>query len=395
MSRSTWTPLAGLLLALLVGMWWSGRQQTAFPSARSRGPSGLLAARLYLEEKLREEQLRRAPTDDPAAASVGEVWLSDRPVDETFEADWLVTVFPWRRVDLKEEHTALTRWLRQGGTLVIGYSGREQPLEEERFLEAVGLELDTARQAPPLGFLAWRHYQREEWTLLPEGSLDPTLPPLSMRALTRVPRPPTGAEVLYARAGAAASSKPPPGAVFRFSRGQGSVIVVPAQLLGHHRLSESGPSAFWATLVAAGAGQRWVFDEYHQGLVAAEVAKAEVSLLPFDLFFVHLGLAYLLTVWVLVRRFGPAWRELPPRLGSSGSFLLGLGRLHDRWRHHADAARLLLVRAAELDPALARGEPTAGGEIPWSELQRRAETAGRQELVTIAREVARRRAGKT
>ena len=70
--------------------------------------------------------------------------------------------------------------------------------------------------------------------------------------------------------------------------------------------------------------------------------------------------------------------------GSTGSFLLGLGALHHRLGHHAEAARRLLERARELDP---------GADLP-ADLDRRAATAGPRELVELAREVAGRRARK-
>ena len=69
--------------------------------------------------------------------------------------------------------------------------------------------------------------------------------------------------------------------------------------------------------------------------------------------------------------------------GSAGAFLLGLGALHHRLGHHAEAARRLLERVRELD---------RDADFP-AELDRRAAAAGPRELVALAREVARRRAG--
>ena len=48
--------------------------------------------------------------------------------------------------------------------------------------------------------------------------------------------------------------------------------------------------------------------------------------------------------------------------GSTGSFLLGLGALHHRLGHHAEAARRLLERVRELD---------RGADLP-ADLDRRA-----------------------
>jgi hypothetical protein len=71
--------------------------------------------------------------------------------------------------------------------------------------------------------------------------------------------------------------------------------------------------------------------------------------------------------------------------GSAGSFLLGLGVLHHRLGHHAEAARRLLERTRELHRDL---------DLP-AELDRRAASAGPRELVALARDVASRRTGKT
>src|ERR1700730_1149008 len=97
-----------------------------------------------------------------------------------------------------------------------------------------------------------------------------------------------------------------------------------------------------------------------------------------DVLLAHLGLLYLLAVFALLRRQGPAWREAAPAAGSAGAFLLGLGPLHDRLGHHAAAAWMLLARSRELDRDLA---------LP-ADLERRAAAAGREELLALAREVA-------
>ena len=75
--------------------------------------------------------------------------------------------------------------------------------------------------------------------------------------------------------------------------------------------------------------------------------------------------------------------ELATVAGSAAAFLLGIGALHHRLGHHAEAARLLLRRARELDRGL---------QLP-PDLDRLAASAGPRELVELATLVARRRAG--
>jgi hypothetical protein len=175
-------------------------------------------------------------------------------------------------------------------------------------------------------------------------------------------------------------------AVFAFRRFGGRVVVLPADLLSNARLPEGGNADLLEALFR-GLGRSWAFDEYHHGLVAPGQVGSQVSGPVLDLLLAHLALLYLLAVWVLARRFGPAWREVPSIAGSTASFLLGLGALHHRLGHHRDAALLLLRRTGELNRDLALPE----------ELTRRAQApdvmdAG--ELVAIARSLVRLRRGR-
>jgi hypothetical protein len=94
----------------------------------------------------------------------------------------------------------------------------------------------------------------------------------------------------------------------------------------------------------------------------------------------HLAVLYLVALWTLSRRFGPAWSEPPAVTGTTGSFLLGLGALHHRLGHHREAAERLLERVRELDP----GADLAG----------LGPADGPRELVALARRVAARRKGR-
>ncbi len=159
------------------------------------------------------------------------------------------------------------------------------------------------------------------------------------------------------------------------------MVVLPADSLSNARLGEPGNADLLETLLR-NLGPRWAFDEYHHGLVTVRAADGVLGRTA-DLLLAHLVLLYLLAVLALARRQGPAWREAATVAGSTATFLLGLGALHHRLGHHAEGARLLLRRARELDRGLL---------LP-SDLDRQAASAGPRELVEIARQVARRRAG--
>ncbi len=371
--RKWWAAGAlGLALAVAVAWWLAGREGAAGPSALGRGPGGWFAARLYLE------------------AEGGRSQLLDRPFAGEVAAPVLAVTFPWRRLELDPDFSALRGWVRGGGTLVVGFSGREHGVSEASLLEVFGLTLGAARGPAPLGFLAWRRHLEEEWSLAPGPGLSRSepapgeeapgavAPAVLVSAVDLVPQVPAGAQILFERGPDA------PGAIFSFGYGKGRVVVLPAEALSNARLRGPGNAGLLASL-AAWLGPSWAFDEYHHGLVDRRQAAEEISLLPFDLFFVHLGLLYALGLWALARRFGPAWREPSVRAGSASSFLLGLGRLHDRLRHHPAAAKLLLARAREIDPVFAQA---AAGRADLDEAAARADCAG---LVELARRVAEMR----
>jgi hypothetical protein len=98
----------------------------------------------------------------------------------------------------------------------------------------------------------------------------------------------------------------------------------------------------------------WELDEWRHGLRAPVRGVRWTGSLAFDLLLLQIGLVYALTVMALGRRFGPVWRERVVAAGSVASFLVALGRLHQRLGHFDEAARLLVERAGELEPVVAR-----------------------------------------
>lgn len=354
--------LVGAALVLLVGVGLVivlGRAGEARGSSLALGPNGWLAARRYLEARGARVSLLREPLER----------FRDRCV--------LVSVFPWQQTTASlEPAAALEDHLRRGGDLVLAYSGTWGNAGEVVTLESLGLPLDEVRKSS-LSPFEWRRFSRQEWRLAPTGLHG--APPVRVWAPRWVPELPKKgeAEVLY---------RSPHGgtAISLVRRYHGRIILLPADALANARLGEPGNAALLETLRRS-LGDRWTFDEYHHGLIAAKGVRETASVgRTLDLILIHLAVLYLVALWTLSRRFGPSWSEPPAVTGSTGSFLLGLGALHHRLGHHREAARRLLERVRELD---------RDADLP-AELDRRAATAGPRELVALAREVARRRRGR-
>jgi hypothetical protein len=352
--------LLGLvLLALLFVVlgWLSASPGEARGSALSRGPNGWLAARRYLE------------------ARGAKVTLLDEPLEAFKGGGVLVSTFPWQYGVSAEVGDVLAEILRRGGDVVLAYSGQTGNAGEVVALEALGLPLEEKRRVV-LNPLHWRQFAREEWDLRPAQGLAAAAP-VRVWAPRWAPEMPRPAQVLF---------RSPRGgpAVVVLERYGGRIWLLPADAFANARLGNPGNADLLETLFRR-LGNRWTFDEYHHGLAAPRTVETAAIGRSLDLILLHLGVLYVAALLTLARRFGPAWSEPPVMTGSTGAFLLGLGALHHRLGHHREAARRLLERARELDRRFA----------PPPELERRATGAGARELVELAREVARLRAGRT
>lgn len=325
-------------------------------SALARGPNGWLAARQYLVARGVHVSLLGAPL-------------------EHFEGDGvLVSTFPWQNGTSAESAGALENHLRRGGDLILAYSGQWGNPGELVTLAGLGLAPEEVRKVT-LNPVKWRRSAREAWSLLPAADAPGALP-VRVWAPRWRPEIPKEAGVLFR------SSRGAP-AIVVLRRYHGRIFLLPADAFANARLANAGNAGLLETLRRQ-LGDRWTFDEYHHGLIAGRQVETAALGRTLDLILLHLAVLYLVALWTLSRRFGPAWSEPPTVTGSTGSFLLGLGALHHRLGHHAEAARRLLERARELD---------SGADLP-AELDRRAAIAGPRELVELAREVAGRRAGK-
>ncbi|HEX9942751.1 MAG TPA: DUF4350 domain-containing protein [Thermoanaerobaculia bacterium] len=351
------TAAAALAVLVLGIVLVAGGRGEARGSALSRGPNGWLAARRYLEARGARVRLLAAPLD-------------------RFEGGGaLVVTFPWQHGFSGEAGEQIEEHLRRGGNLVLAYSGESGNAGEIVALAGLGLSLREVRRAV-LDPLRWRRFAREEWDLRPDRSVGAAAP-VRVWAPRWAPELPREARVIF---------RSPRGgpAVAVLERHRGRIWLLPADALANARLANPGNAGLLETLRRR-LGDRWTFDEYHHGLSARRPAETEALGRTLDLVLLHLGILYLAALLSLSRRFGPAWSEPPVRTGSAGSFLLGLGALHHRLGHHREAARRLLERARELDRNLV---------LP-ADFDRRAGSAGARDLVELAREVARLRAGRT
>jgi hypothetical protein len=349
--------LLGLLaLVAFVGILSASlaKSNSAGASALSHGPGGLLAARKYLE------------------ARGADVRLLDRPLDAAMDPGLVVLAFPWQRADLGEGLLGVRLHLQRGGAVLLAYSGDRFDVDETLALTALSLKSRTLRGDPPLNPVRWRRFASEEWSVAPEPG--EAKAGLRVGAPSRAPEPSSAAQVLF---------RSPDGTplAFREPRGRGQLVVVPADALSNARLDQEGNADLLESLDKA-FGPRWTFDEYHHGLLAPLAPGEARRQGVVDLILVHLALLYALAVFAVARRFGPAWEEPQVTSGSAASLLLGLGGLHQRLGHHAEAAARIVERARELDPRI---------RVPDGLRRGVADARG---LLRVAQAVARAQAGK-
>ncbi len=372
-SLRTWGPWCLLVLVLaVIAVIFAGK--TAGPSVLSRGPAGWLGARKYLEERGID------------------VLLLDRPLGGTEEAEVLVTAFPWQQSPPLLPMDPIRSFVREGGTLLIGYSGELGGTKEQQLLELLEAPLTKLGPEPPLAPVAWWRHRQREWTLVPTQEV-PGNHRGHISAAPAVPRPPERARILHRlemnsplnispESPLNSSSDSSWAATMDFSLGQGHVVLFPAELISNARLSEAGSVQALEALIALAPPGPWAFDEFAHGLrPMGEDGGPQAPQVAFDLFVGHLFLLYLLALTALARRFGPPFKHPPIQAGSAAAFLRGLGTLHHRCGHHARAAELLLERTQALDPRR---------QIPPS-LAALASGAGPRAFVRLAQGLAQKR----
>lgn len=364
-TRRGWIVFAAFALVVIaIGSWIASRDaDTSGPSTFSRRASGWRVARAYLE------------------ARGAEIHLLDRPFEPKDIRGTLVLAFPWLRRELTFDADVYARWVRRGGTLLVGYGSRVPDVTETEVLTALDAALVRHRGREAGSHAEWKLWSEEIWRLEADETLTgmPAKPVL-LRSLTETAMPDPELRVLFRMQDDKGRPRP---VIWAQSLGKGKVVFLPFEVFSNGWLQEEGNADLLETL-HAWLGPVFTFDEYHHGLSAASAPLDAAAARVFDATLLQLLLLYGLAAWAAVRRMGRAWREPAVRAGSVAPFLVGLGRLHHRLGHHADAARLLLARWRDLDPTLA--DPAQGRE--WTE---RADGADEKELVALAVDVLRQR----
>jgi len=359
--RGAWWLVALLGAGVVAGLMLASRRLDAPSSTLSRGATGWLATRLYLQKR--------------GAAPV----VSDRPFDaDAEESGTWVVAFPWQDHAFEIHHEALLAHLGAGGDVVVAYGAELVPSPAEvAVLQELEIEVDTL-PASTLSPWRWRVDRAKGWSLrlaprwqraaLPPGEVSDALRLRPPRWLPQLRRE----DALLLGPGGAVVA-----AAWRERRGR--VVVLPAELLANARLGEPAHAALLETL-HGWLDAPWRFDEYHHGLGVPTARETPTAVRRgLDLLLLQLLLVYLMAALALGRRLGPAWRETPPLAGSAGGFLLRLGTLHHRLGHHGDGGALLLRRASELDRRLA----------PDASLRALAERGDAAALVEVGQSVAR------
>ena len=356
-SRIRWIIMVGTLVG---AFFWalSSVSSHAASSMLSRGADGWHGVRVAMGLWDLEPVLKKAPWQEAL-----------EPEQEDAEPGVLVLTFPWQKPMQADEKQALHRFLRRGGTVIVGYSGGAATPSEFQVLELLGMgELQRLRDGPPLSPMAWWRYRTERWS--PEA-LDGGAA-LELAAFDYAPEPPKDAQIQYRL-----RTEVDKALVYEYPWLGGRVVVVPAALWSNSELLNADNLALLEELVARFDGRPWWVDEYHHGLVRADLVRESAANISWDAFMVHLGVIYCLVVWALGRRFGPVWKEPMVRLGSTAEFLENLGGLHHRLGHHREAARHMAERVAELYPQ------------PEVELPRPEDVDNGEDLLRFARELSR------
>ena len=337
-----------------LGLFLGRDRLEAGPSSLSSGALGWRLTRQYLE-----------------ALEVKVVTLDLSLSEAPSEGTWILA-FPWQYQAPLLDPSLVRRHLENGGDVVMAYSNGPVPSAAETSLFAEFFSVPTyERREAILNPLDWWRQRNAVIRLEP-------VEPFAGEALKLLhprwfPQAPQDARVLYATADGTPVS-------FDWRLGEGRLVVLPAETLANARFADSSAAGWLATLASV-TREPWVFDEFHHGVIAPGAIQASKGDLGFDLLIAQIGLIYLAAVWGWSRRMGPPWRSARTVSNTADSFLVGLGRVHDRQRHHAEAAELLLERAQLLDQRLTVDE----------QMKQRARRATADDLVALCTELERNR----
>ncbi len=266
----------------------------------------------------------------------------ERPLSELPAADGtLVVAAPLATGWSDDDTRALRHWMGQGGRVLLVTSGQEAAPAERALLDAFDLELVDRDADPPLWWPDWRAWRLQTVPVAArEDAQEAGWPATAeVRLPAQAPRLKLGAEPLYADGdGGALISKQ------RWRPGQ-LVVVAGSSALDNAGIGHGDNLDLALALVDH--GRAVTFDEVHHGHLADPELAASTLVGPLELLAAHLALVYLLAVFALSRRMGPALPPIRDRQGSVARDLEVLARLHRHSGHAAEAGQRLLRLAAE------------------------------------------------
>ncbi len=322
MSRSRQLGLAAIIVAAALAALLLMSRPAGLDEASSvsRRPGGLLLARRYLES--------RGVRCTTFTGHVGR----NGPGNAS-----LVVAFPATGRLGRAELLRLERWLSGGGTLVVLFDPSFPGFAQKETLEALGVATRPIWRREELNPFRWWKRARTPWRLSSPVAQTPIV--LSSRARVAL-KPDAGDMILL--------EEPKHDAVLGLARTvrRGRLVVLPSEVLSNGRLLEGGNADLLEWLGRRLPSSGFVaFDERIHGLGAPAKRSAEGTPMA-DALLAQLALIYLLGIVALARRQGPPWPEEAARGSSVGGLLLRLGAVHRRMGHHADAARVMVERAA-------------------------------------------------
>lgn len=321
MNRRTVLGLVALALLLL----W------LFVSSGAGGSSGSTLSRAALGWRG-----LAATLDELASARTLTSWPEEGEPLELSRDETLVIAFPWLR---QSEHhfEQITDFVRRGGRLILAYDGTEPGLAEWQLGDAMGLETESVEASSSLLPWSWRQEQRES-----SHARRGRAASLTTTRLRYVVRPPVSPAT---RVLAGSDTEP---VVSTFPLGRGSVRMLPTSALANAFLHRRGNAELLLEWIEEGP-ETWVFDELHHGFGELPAAEREASRF-LDRMILQLLALYVAALVAFAWRFGPTWKERAPAVDSHREFLLGLGELHGRLGHEAQAARQLADRWTRYAP---------------------------------------------
>lgn len=313
-----------------------------------------------------------ATLEELASARTLTRWPAEGEALELSDEETLVVAFPWLRYS--EHHfDQITEWVRGGGSLILAYDGRTASVAESRLLAHLGLGERDADSRSSLLPWRWRREERQSEHAL-QGAQS-----LLATAKLRYSIEPPASDATRILAGTDALP-----IVSSFPIGRGRVRLLPTSAFANAFLHRPGNSALLVDWIEEG-DRRWVFDELHHGFGNLPAAEREASRF-LDRMTLQLLALYVAALLAFAWRFGPTWPERPAAFDSHREFLVGLGELHGRLGHEAQAARLLADRwvryaqnrftaeeALELERLASRGDLLAVANRAQHDSPRRGE----------------------